>query len=298
MTHKVKLIYNPSSGETSITHNLDQIFAIYQSYGYSITVHRLDFGSEELLTERIKECEYHHILIAGGDGTINYVVNLMMKNGISTPISVLPTGTANDFAKLFGLPSNVDKACHMILNGEMRQVDLGIVNDRYFINVFSCGLFTDVSQKTPTRLKNTFGKLAYYLGGIGELPNFRRMQLKIESDNGCYEGNSVIFFVLNGRTAGQFNIARTAMVDDGLLDVVIIEGNHPLKTLETIFHYFSIFPRRVTYPRGVTHIACRTLKATCDRDENTDIDGQTGPSFPLQISCAEKAITMLVPKEL
>ena len=71
-----------------------------------------------------------------------------------------------------------------------QRVDLGKANDEYFVNVFSCGLFTDVSQKTPTVLKNTFGKLAYYVGGLGELPNFRKMYVSIETEVGKYEGSS------------------------------------------------------------------------------------------------------------
>lgn len=293
---KVKFIYNPSSGETSVGGYLDKIIAIYQSYGYTLSMHRLDFkGDEKDIIFGLKEIKYHHILIAGGDGTVNYIVNVLMDNDIDTPISILPTGTANDFSTMLKIPSDIEKACHMILNGTFKDVDLGVVNGKYFVNVFSCGLFTDVSQKTPTILKNTFGKLAYYVGGIGEIPNFRRMNIKITSDGGDYEGSSLIFFVFNGQTAGKFKIAKSAKVNDGMLDVLIFKGDNSFETVQTIFHYISILPKRQMYPSGVVHIQCKTLYAECLRDEHTDMDGQAGPRFPLQVECASGAIKILCP---
>ncbi|MDZ5038486.1 diacylglycerol kinase family protein, partial [Clostridium perfringens] len=118
-----------------------------------------------------KDNNYYYILIAGGDGTIDNVVNAMAKSGISIPIGILPVGTANDFGKFLGMPSDIGKACKQILSSEVTSVDLGSINDKYFVNVASTGLFTDVSQKTDVNLKNTIGKLAYYLKGLEELPN-------------------------------------------------------------------------------------------------------------------------------
>ena len=201
---KVRFAYNPKAGETGITDWLDNIIDIYQRGGYSIMPYRLAFTEAEE-TDLLDDIDgsYHHILVAGGDGTVNYVVNMLKRRNLDLPVAVLPTGTANDFANTLGVPSDIEKACRRILGGEIRRVDLGRANDEYFVNVFSCGLFTDVSQKTPTILKNTFGKLAYYFGGLGELPNFRKMHISIESDGGNYEGPSLIFFVFNGRTAAE-----------------------------------------------------------------------------------------------
>lgn len=294
---KVKLIYNPSSGETAVASCLDQIIEIYQSYGYTLSMYRLDFkGSEQDVVFGLKDQDYHHILIAGGDGTVNYIVNLLMTNKITTPISIIPTGTANDFASMLGISNDVEKACHKILKGTFRDIDLGVVNGKYFVNVFSCGLFTDVSQRTPTILKNTFGNLAYYVGGLGEIPSFRKMTIKIESNGGNYEGSCLIFFVFNGKTAGKIKIAKGAKIDDGLLDVLIFKGDNPLETIQTIFHYTSILPKRHMYPSGVVHIQCSKLYAECLRDEHTDIDGQAGPRFPLQVECIHGAIKILCPE--
>lgn len=292
---KVKFIYNPTSGDTDVASHLDQIVEIHQKFGFEITIHRLTFNDPDSIIYDLAMINYHHVLIAGGDGTVNYVVNLIKSNNIDVPIAVLPTGTANDFAALLGVPSDIEKACRKILEGKMREIDLGIVNGTYFINVLSCGLFTDVSQRTPTILKNTFGKLAYYVGGIGDIPKFRRMHLSVKSDGGDYEGPCLIFFVFNGQTAGQFKIAKSAKIDDGMLDVLIFKGDNPIETMQTIFHYIPLIPRRGTYPSGVVHIKCSRVEVESLRNEPTDIDGQAGPKFPLNIVCDKSTIKVLAP---
>ncbi len=296
---RVKFIYNPSSGETLVAARLDEIVALYQQRGYSLTPYRLTFTAtteEEILFDLDRT--YHHILIAGGDGTVNYVVNLLQKHELHIPIAVLPAGTANDFASMLGVRgADIVKACAQILDGEFRPIDLGKVNGTYFVNVFSCGLFTDVSQKTPTILKNTFGKLAYYVGGVGELQRFRKMHITIHSDGGDYDGNCIIFFVFNGQTAGQFKLAYLSEPDDGLLDVLIIKGENPLETLQTVFLYLSRMRNQRAYPPGVAHLRCSHLQATCETNETTDIDGQPGPGFPLEITCERAALQVLCPKK-
>ena len=291
---RVRFIYNPSSGETSIVEWLDRITEIYQSEGYQIVPYRLCFDRAE--PDRMLEGvdgSWHHILIAGGDGTVNYVVSNLKRLGLDVPLAVLPSGTANDFAHMLGVPSDIERACRSILSGKVRPIDLGRVNDEYFVNVFSCGLFTEVSQKTPTILKNTFGKMAYYFGGLGELPNFRRLHISVESAEGCYEGPSLIFFVFNGQTAGQMKIAYLSRPDDGLLDVIIVKGDNPMETIRTVLHFIK--RNKDDYSTGVVHFRSKDIRIQSVSDESTDIDGQAGPRFPVHIVCEPAAIRCLCP---
>ncbi|UKI39518.1 MAG: YegS/Rv2252/BmrU family lipid kinase [Alistipes putredinis] len=182
---------------------------------------------------------FDHILVAGGDGSINYVVNHLRACGADIPIAILPTGTANDFAKLLGMPSNIEHAVKAILEGERRRVDLGCVNGTYFVNVCSCGLFTNVSQQTPTVAKNIFGRLSYIVGGAVDLTHLHKMQLDIVSDGGTFSGEALMFLVFNGKSAGNFKLAYRSEVDDGLLDVLVVKGDSAIETTHTFFS--SIF---------------------------------------------------------
>ncbi len=96
---------------------------------------------------------YEHILIAGGDGTVDLVVNAMKELDIKIPIGILPTGTANDFSNALQISFDIKEAINEIINSKPKKIDIGKVNNKYFINVASAGMFTDVSQRINTDLK-------------------------------------------------------------------------------------------------------------------------------------------------
>ena len=112
---KVKLIYNPNSGEKSIIYNLDNIIRIYQKRDYTVIPYRLN--KEENIHNAFLDIDdsYNHLVIAGGDGTIDMILNAMMEFNINIPIGILPLGTANDFANSLKLSNNINKAIENIL---------------------------------------------------------------------------------------------------------------------------------------------------------------------------------------
>ena len=289
---KVKFIYNPFSGEAVITKNLDTIIGKYQAKGYTIVPFRI--STEQSLKDAFLDIDssYHHILGAGGDGTINQIINIMKKKNLDIPLAILPVGTANDFAKYIGMPADIGSACDKILAGKIQEIDLGKANDKYFINVFSFGLFTDVSHKTPTHLKNTIGKLAYYLNGIKELPSFKKLDIKVTSDEFFYEGNALIFFTFNGRTAGNINISYKSEINDGLLDVIIVKGENIRSTLSSLLAFLKL--EHLEKPKDIIHFTTSDFTVEySDSSLESDIDGEVGPTSPIHISCIENGLKMI-----
>lgn len=289
---KVKFIYNPFSGEAVVTKNLDTIIGKYQAKGYTIVPFRI--STEQSLEDAFLDIDssYHHILGAGGDGTINQIINIMKKKNLDIPLAILPVGTANDFAKYIGMPADIGSACDKILAGKIQEIDLGKANDKYFINVFSFGLFTDVSHKTPTHLKNTIGKLAYYLNGIKELPSFKKLDIKVTSDEFFYEGNALIFFTFNGRTAGNINISYKSEINDGLLDVIIVKGENIRSTLSSLLAFLKL--EHLEKPKDIIHFTTSDFTVEySDSSLESDIDGELGPTSPIHISCIENGLKMI-----
>ncbi|MBM6821979.1 YegS/Rv2252/BmrU family lipid kinase [Fusobacterium mortiferum] len=289
---KVKFIYNPFSGEAVVTKNLDTIIGKYQAKGYTIVPFRI--STEQSLEDAFLDIDssYHHILGAGGDGTINQIINIMKKKNLDIPLAILPVGTANDFAKYIGMPADIGSACDKILAGKIQEIDLGKANDKYFINVFSFGLFTDVSHKTPTHLKNTIGKLAYYLNGIKELPSFKKLDIKVISDEFFYEGNALIFFTFNGRTAGNINISYKSEINDGLLDVIIVKGENIRSTLSSLLAFLKL--EHLEKPKDIIHFTTSDFTVEySDSSLESDIDGEVGPTSPIHISCIENGLKMI-----
>ena len=288
---KVKFIYNPYSGENVILSKLDKVINLHQEAGYTIVPYRITPGEDVgMALKDIKDGNYKHILIAGGDGTVDSVVNAMAKSGISLPIGILPVGTANDFSKFLGMPSDVEEACKQILSSEVKSVDLGSINDKYFVNVASTGLFTDVSQKTDVNLKNTIGKLAYYLKGLEELPNFRKLHVNILSKEVEFDGEMYLLLVFNGATAGNFNLATRADACDGLLDIIMFKA---VQIYELLPLFIKVLKGEHLDSNKVLYFKTDYLKVECHEDIVTDIDGEKGPDFPLEIKCIKGGLKIL-----
>lgn len=290
---KVKFIYNPNSGERKISQELDKIIEIYQQYNYTVVPFRLckNIPIKDAFFDI--ELDYDHILISGGDGTVDLIVNTMKELDINIPIGILPCGTANDFAKAVNLSFNSKEAIERIVNSKPKKIDIGKINDKYFINVASAGMFTDVSQKINPEFKNSMGKVSYYLKGIEEALYMRKFSIKVESDEVEYDGDMYLMLIFNGKTAGNINLAYKAEVDDGLLDVIIVK--------DVLFP--NMFPLLISILKGehlegyneneILYFKTNKLKIDCKDKLNTDIDGEKGPDFPLEVECVKDGIELL-----
>ena len=171
-------LYNPESGKGKIARNVGCISTIFQAYGYDVTPQRIDFTANPFDGNETIDL----MVVAGGDGTVNYAVNAMKRKGLDIPIGVIPAGTANDFAGAVGMSREPLEAARQIASGSVERVDCGRVNDLYFVNIFSFGIFTTTSQRTPDERKHKIGKLAYIIEGVKEFRTMHAVPLEIEAD--------------------------------------------------------------------------------------------------------------------
>lgn len=287
---KVKFIYNPYSGEKTILSDIDKVIMLHQKYNLITVPFRIsiDLPMENAFCDL--DDSYEYVLVAGGDGTVDTVVNCMKKLNIELPIGILPVGTANDFAKFIGMPQDVEAACIQILESEPKYADVGKINDKYFINVASTGLFTDISQKTDDNMKNTIGKLAYFMKGIEQLPNFKSLKVKVSSKEVNYDGDMYLMLVFNGQTAGSLRLAYKAIVDDGMLDVIIIKAGMIKDMFTLIIKLIRGDHLEESDDNELLYFKTNKLKIECNEDIVTDIDGERGPDFPIDIECVKNGI--------
>lgn len=288
---RTKLIYNPFSGDTIFKSKLDQTVERLQRGGYEVTLHR-SMSIEDIYKSVEFSSGYDSIIVSGGDGTINHVINSMMKYQLDIPVGIIPSGTANDFAGHIGIPRDIISACEIISAGKTTELDIGKVNDRYFVNVASAGLLTDVSQKIDIGLKNTLGKIAYYLKGIEQIPNFKPIKVGIKHSNGFIEENIYLFLILNGSTAGGFKIAPDATANDETLNLIAFKACNIVEMLNLFIRLLKgehLDSNNVIYLRG------REFEINCSDSIDTDIDGEAGPSFPLSIRISHKKLKVFAP---
>lgn len=290
---KVKFIYNPNSGERKITHELDKIIQIYQQHNYMVVPFRLCKNIPIKYAFEDMESNYDHILISGGDGTVDLILNVMKEMNINIPIGILPCGTANDFAKAVNLPFNPEDSIERIVNSKPKKIDIGKINDKYFINVASAGMFTDVSQKINPDLKNSIGKVSYYIKGIEEALYMRKFNIEVKSKELEYKGDMYLMLIFNGKTAGNINLAYKAEVDDGLLDVIIVK-KVLLPNMLPLFISILKGEHLEGYNKNeILYFKTNKLKIDCKDNLITDIDGEKGPDFPLEIECIKDGIQLL-----
>lgn len=288
---KVKFIYNPNSGDKKIIYKLDDIISKYQSHGYIIVPYRISKSST--IEEGLKDIDegYEHILIAGGDGSIDRLVNYMKKNNIDIPIGILPTGTANDFANVLNIPLDIDKAIERIMNSTPKYIDLGMINEDYFINIASTGMFTDVSQRVDANLKNSIGRISYIIKGIEDALHLRQFSINVKSRELEYNGDMYLILILNGRTAGNISFAHNAMLDDGYLDVIIFKAMPIPKSIPVLLDIIKGSP--IDKHDEIIYFKTDELYVDCSDGIVTDIDGERGPDFPLNIKCIKNGIRIL-----
>lgn len=167
------------------------------------------------------------IIAAGGDGTLNEVVNGIGEDLGEARVGLIPLGTGNDFGRTIGVPVDLEAAIDLILAGDTRPVDLVRVTSdevRYFVNVSAGGFSGLVDEKLTPEIKKTWGPLAYLRGAAAALSELRAYRTTLAFDN----TESLVLdlynvVVANGRyVAGGTLIAPEALIDDGLLDVVLI----------------------------------------------------------------------------
>ncbi len=162
------------------------------------------------------------IILGGGDGSINQALPMLMEAGL--PLGVLPLGTANDLARTLELPVDPLAACDVILDGITQQIDVGIVNDRPFLNVASIGLAVEVTRQLSGVAKTRWGVLAYVWAAIRALMKGRPFRAEIICDGEVLNTRTWQVAVGNGRHyGGGLTIYEQARIDDGLLDLSSVE---------------------------------------------------------------------------
>ncbi|KAA8996842.1 diacylglycerol kinase [Paenibacillus spiritus] len=221
-----RLIYNPTSGREEVRKRLADILQRLDQGGIEASCHATTGeGDATRAAAEAVERGYDLIIAAGGDGTLNEVINGMAEKPNLPPLGVLPLGTTNDFARAMGIPKNWEESCDLIIRQKQRVIDLGKANDRYFINIAGGGSLTELTYEVPSRLKTMIGQLAYYLKGIEKMASLSPTELEIRANGqDMIHDEFMLFLIANTNSVGGFEkLAPDARIDDGLFDVIALK---------------------------------------------------------------------------
>ena len=286
------LFYNPVSGHAAFKNKLDWIVEAFQRRGILVVFYRTRREGNEAFIPFVREVNPDGLLVAGGDGTVHEIVNLMMKGSLDLPLGIIGRGgTSNDFATYLGVNTDLEAYLDTIASGRTRRVDLGLMDGTYFINVASGGAMACIAHEVNARIKNSLGKMAYYLKGIGELPKFRYFPLKIEADGAHYELETFLFVIINSPVVGSMkNVANGVAVDDGKLDLLSI-GKCSIPKLMSITADL-IAGKPVSEREDVLHVQAKHFHIESGIPVESDIDGECGPMLPLTIETVPRAVAI------
>jgi len=256
-----------------------------------------EFGDVARFMNEALQNGVKRIVIGGGDGSVNEVVNAMAKlpRDERPELAILPLGTANDFATACQIPLKSLEALRFAVSGSTTPVDIVKANDRHFMNMATAGFGAQVTVDTPVELKNFLGGGAYTLTGVLKAIDFVPYVTNISSPKHSFDGlNIVAGAICNGKQAGGGQVlAPGALINDGLLDVVSISAFKLVDIAQVI--------DEINNPSGngdfIKYVQTPWLESTSELPIPVNLDGEPYSSKKIRFEVVPLAIDLVIPKE-
>lgn len=236
------------------------------------------------------------LFIAGGDGTVHLAVRALSTISNPAPIAILPSGTANDFARTLNIPLELNLAALELIEGEIKEIDTGKINGGSFLNFAGIGLIADASSNIDPLLKERYGKISYFMSALQSLRQATPFSVQLKIDEISYVEEAVLVLVMNGKSIGTHTFPL-ATIDpaDGLLDLFIIQTS----SLAAIREWFSLSQPEIATEEleHVTHYQGKSISIRTSEPLDVDTDGEIYLKTPLEIEVQPHSLKMLVPKK-
>jgi diacylglycerol kinase (ATP) len=294
---KVKVILNPYANRWGAKKRIPEVLAALDATGliYELVVTAVPGqGVEEA---EAAANEFDAVVAAGGDSTVNEVVNGLIRaaaDGPTRPLGVLPLGTGNDFNDMNSLPRDLNAAAQIIHSGHSRQIDAGRANDHYFAN--NCAIFMEpLVTLESIKIRRLSGNLRYIVALFRALRKLKAWQMQLTWDEGVIESPAYLLSVCNSaRTGGVFRMAPGAATDDGLLDFVFIPEVSKRQVLALLPRLFN--GSHVQQPK-VVHERSRCLEIECRPGTPMHTDGEivSRAATKIEYQVLPGKITLLAP---
>ncbi|SNZ15910.1 diacylglycerol kinase [Terribacillus aidingensis] len=276
---RARIIYNPTSGKEAFRRELPDVLEIFEKAGYETSAHATTCEGDAKAAARLAvERGYELVVACGGDGTVNEVVSGLAEQPNRPKLGIIPVGTTNDLARALNIPRNIKRAAEIILEGKTRKLDIGKVNDQYFMNIAGGGKLTELTYDVPSKTKTMLGQMAYYLKGIEMLPSLRPIKVEIEYDGKWFEDEIMLFLVSNTNSVGGFEkLAPDALLDDGLFDLVILRKTNIAEFIRVV----SLAIRGAHLDHDlIFYTRANRIKVKPADKMQLNIDGEYGGSLP------------------
>ncbi|HLW59124.1 MAG TPA: YegS/Rv2252/BmrU family lipid kinase [bacterium] len=239
--------------------------------------------------------EFDQVAVVGGDGTLNGAVNGILTSGLSLPVGIIPCGTGNETIRALGIPKDPERAVEVLLRGQVCPIDVGRVNNRYFLNIFGLGYDVQVVKMVNmlrSRYRLARNRSIYYLAALLLLSSgFDPFEVRVQVGERVFNGRAVLVAAANGRMYGEKLLALPApSLSDGLLDLYLLQ-----ELRSKSFRKTTRLLRHLPVPELSVQRA-PSVRIQLDQRREAQVDGSLlGPSLTYDLSLLPRAIGVIHP---
>ena len=302
--NRVLLIINPNSGDKSSITVGNELQEKLQRKKIETTVYETtgQDNFKELVQNEMKK-DLDAVIALGGDGTISEVINGIATLKHRPKVMVIPLGTTNNFVQALGMELDLTNILEAIEEDhvEEKAIDVGHLNNQYFISTVSAGSLPEVAWQTDDELKEELGSLAYILEGSKAINDFNPFDMKIETEEDTYQLDDVILVVvgLSNSIFGIESFFSEAEVDDGLLHLFAMKKSNLISEASSMVQHIFNRDNEEDPNNDLSFVTSfKKAKISSTNDFSTVVDGEKGSKFPLELDILHKHITFLIPKSM
>lgn len=294
MNRKVMIIMNPKAGKGNAKSSLFTICDKFNAMQDHVEVFVTQYEHHATKLSKMYGEQYDILVCMGGDGTWNEVISGLLSVKKRPAVCYLPSGTVNDFASTLKLSKSASKMMEHVEEYIPFPCDMGKFNKQYFTYIVAFGIFTEVSYSTPQNIKNTFGKVAYFLEGFKQLTRIPHYHVKVEVNNEIIEDDFIFGSITNSKYIAGFSYvsAKDTELDDGLFEVMLIRSpNNPMDVQAII----AALLKREVNEKWMYFCKCKSLRILSKQPIPWTLDGEDGgETTECTITNLHKAITILI----
>ncbi|MBF2063009.1 MAG: diacylglycerol kinase family lipid kinase [Calothrix sp. C42_A2020_038] len=291
---RVLILLNPFAGRAyNLKQTLESAADIWRSQGWDVEIQLTKAPGDATVQARIAaESGYDVVVAAGGDGTINEVVNGLV--GTSTALAVLPIGTVNIWARELGLPMDLRRVAYAFLTAQLEQIDVGKAGERYFLLMAGVGFDGAVTAQINPLEKKRLGVFAYVKETLQLALCYQGVRSFVCIDGQRIRGRILLIVIGNSQLyGGVVKLTAHAVVNDGLLDVCVIKGH---SMLVAPLRLISVFTRRYNRDPKVVYYRARRVDINGKNILSVQVDGDYLGTTPMSFEVVPKCLFVLVPK--
>ncbi|WP_257348158.1 YegS/Rv2252/BmrU family lipid kinase [Pseudalkalibacillus decolorationis] len=292
---KAMIILNPSSGKEEAQDNQSKVEDVLRNKGYDVII-KVTKKELDALGFARSSCEeaFDVVVSMGGDGTLNETINGLADQKHCPNFGIIPMGTVNDFARALDIPLDCEAAIDVIQNDKTRPVDIGKVNDRYFMNIIAVGAIAEASFSVSPKQKTILGPLAYMIEGIKSLSSKKAIEVTLKHDQGIWNGEAMLVLAALTNSVGGFEkIAPDAEIDDGKLKCIVVKDVALPKFIKLTT---ELLRGELVNDPDVEYISTSKLEiSSTEKELISNIDGEKGEKLPLKIEVLPRHLDIYVP---